>query len=165
MLPDRALCLSTVTSIINAPIEKINIADWLFTLPDPEYQRCAHAHIAAGTTTTDDGRPMMVTTEMVSDVMIQHWVAEVREPGHCRMVSISDAITAGGRTKVQAVWELSAKKIDDRTCEYRNTLSAAATDEFLAFIQKNGITMEQAKAPRQAALDLHNRKRHPTTPR
>jgi hypothetical protein len=61
-----------------------------------------------------------------------------------------------GRTKVQLVWELSAKKIDDHTCEYSHHIHASATDEFLTFIQKNGITFEQARAARQQASDSHN---------
>jgi hypothetical protein len=61
-----------------------------------------------------------------------------------------------GRTKVQLVWELSAKKIDDHACEYSNHIHASATDEFLTFIQKNGITFEQARAARQQASDSHN---------
>jgi hypothetical protein len=59
------------------------------------------------------------------------------------------------------VWELSAKKIDDHTCQYSNHIHASATDKFLAFIKKNGITLEQAKAARQAASDAHN---HEETP-
>jgi hypothetical protein len=51
MTTDSTLSLSTVTHIIKAPLEKVNIADWLFNLPDAEYQRCSHAHIAAGHTT------------------------------------------------------------------------------------------------------------------
>ncbi len=47
MSEDRSLSNSTVTAIIRTPIEKVNIADWLFTLPDAEYQRCSRAHIAA----------------------------------------------------------------------------------------------------------------------
>jgi len=41
MTTDHTLSLSTVTHIINAPIEKVDIADWLFNLPDAEYQRCS----------------------------------------------------------------------------------------------------------------------------
>jgi hypothetical protein len=37
---DRTLSKSTVAHIINAPLEKVDIADWLFNLPDAEYQRC-----------------------------------------------------------------------------------------------------------------------------
>jgi hypothetical protein len=36
MSEDRTLSLSTVTAVINAPFEKVNIADWLITLPDAE---------------------------------------------------------------------------------------------------------------------------------
>src|SRR5690349_11818034 len=63
--------------------------------------------------------------------MVQHFVAQVQEPHLCRLVSISDAITTEGRTKVHLVWELSVKKIDDHTCEYSNHIHASATDEFL----------------------------------
>ena len=131
MTSDRTLSISTVTHTINAPLEKVDIADWLFNLPDAEYQRCSRAHIGAGTTTSDDGRPMTINVETIGDaLMVQHFVSEVRESKYCRLVSISDAITPKGRTKVQVVWELSAKKINDHTCEYSNHIHARATDEF-----------------------------------
>jgi hypothetical protein len=44
MTSDRTLSISTVTHIINAPLENVDIADWLFNLPDAEYQRCSHTH-------------------------------------------------------------------------------------------------------------------------
>ena len=162
MSNDRTLVLSTVTATIRAPIEKVDIADWLFNLADAEYQRCSPAHLAAGTTTTDDGRPMSINVEAIGDALIiEHYVAEVREPHLCRMVSISDFITASGRTKVRVEWELSVKPIDRGHCEYSNHVHAAATDEFLAFLEKNGITFEQARAANQAVADSHNREETP----
>jgi len=90
---------------------------------------------------------MSINVETIGDAfMIQHYVAEVRGPQLCRMVSISDAITARGRPKVQVVWELRARKIDNQTCEYSNHIHATATDEFLESIEKNGIALEQARA-------------------
>jgi NADPH-dependent 2,4-dienoyl-CoA reductase/sulfur reductase-like enzyme len=84
------------------------------TLPDAEYQRCSHTHIAAGTSTTDEGRTMSINVETIGDaVIVQHHVAEVKEAALCRMVSISDAISKNGRTKVKVEWVLSARKIDD----------------------------------------------------
>jgi hypothetical protein len=162
MIGDRTLSISTVTHIINAPLEKVDIADWLFNLPDAEYQRCSPAHIAAGHTISDDGRPMSINVESIGEaIMVQHFVAEVLKPHFCRLTSISDAITTKGHTKVQLVWELNAKKIDDHTCEYSNHIHASATDEFLTFIEKNGVTFEQARAARQQASDSHN---HQETP-
>lgn len=162
MTNDRSLSNSTVTAIMHVPIEKVNIADWLFTLPDAEYQRCSHAHIAAGTTNTDDGRPMSINVETIGDALIvQHYIAEAKEPALCRMVSISDAINKNGRTKVKVEWTLSARKIDDQTTEYSNHIHASATDEFMAFIEEHGVTLEQAAAARQAASDAHNREETP----
>ena len=64
MNSDRTLSLSTVTHIINAPLEQVDISDWLFNLSDAEYQRCSHLHayIGASITTSDDGRPMKSTS-------------------------------------------------------------------------------------------------------
>ena len=59
ILTDKVLVESEKTATIHAPVERVDIADWLLHVPDAEYQRCAPPdHIAAGTTTTDDGRPM-----------------------------------------------------------------------------------------------------------
>jgi hypothetical protein len=59
VLTGKILSQAAFTATIDAPIGKIDIADWLRTLPDSEYQRCAPPdHKAAGYTTTDDGRPM-----------------------------------------------------------------------------------------------------------
>jgi hypothetical protein len=57
-------------------------------------------------------------------LMIQHYVAEIATPTLCRMVSTSDAFTPNGRTRVQLIWTLSAKRIDDRTSEYTNSVVA-----------------------------------------
>src|ERR1700684_3959389 len=132
MSEDRKLSLSTVTAVINAPFEKVNIADWLFNLPDAEYQRCAHAHLAAGSSTADDGRPMSINVETIGDALVvQHYRAEIHERHFCRMVSISDSISPPGRTKLQVVWELSVKKIDEHTCEYTNHIYSTALDQTL----------------------------------
>jgi hypothetical protein len=162
MTDDRTLSLSTVSAIINAPIENVDIADWLFHLPDPEYQRCSRAHIAAGATTTDDGRPMSINVEMIGDAfVVQHYVGEVRELHFCRMVSISDSISPAGRTKLHVVWELSVRKVDDQTCEFTNHIHSTAIDQTLTFLDEHGIPFEQARATRQQASHAHNQEETP----
>jgi putative intracellular protease/amidase len=157
MAEDLTLSLSTATAIVHVPIEKVNIADWLLHLPDAEYQRCSHAHIAAGSSTSDDGRPMSINVETIGDAfVVQHYVAELREPHFCRMVSISDSISPAGRTKLQVVWELSVKKIDERTCEYTNRIHSTANDQTLAFLKEHNIPLESARAARQQASHAHN---------
>jgi len=160
--PANALSHSVVKATINAPIEKVNIADWLFNLPDAEYQKCSVNHIAAGFTRTYDGQPMSINVEMIGDAMvIQHYVATEYRPDYCRMLSVSDVFGKSGHSKVQVLWELKAKAIDADTCEYTNEIHATATPEFLAFIEEHSVTLAQAAAFRQAASDLHN---HEETP-
>src|SRR5271154_3057429 len=162
MTEDRTLSLSTVTAIIQAPIEKVNVSDWLLHLPDAEYQRCSHAHIAGASSTSDDGRPMSINVETIGDAfVVQHYVAEIQEPHFCRMVSISDSISPAGRTKLQVVWELSVKMIDEHTCEYTNHIHSTATDQTLAFFKEHGIPFEKAHAVRQQASHAHNQEETP----
>jgi hypothetical protein len=162
MTDDRTLSLSTVSGIINAPIDKVDITDWLFHLPDAEYQRCSQAHIAAGTTTTDDGRLMSINVETIGDAfVVQHYVGEVCEPHFCRMVSISDSISSAGRNKLQVVWELSVRKVDDQTCEFSNRIHSSAIGQTLAFLAEHGIPFEQARTTRQQASHAHNQEETP----
>ena len=163
MMTDRILSHSSFSYIIDVPIERIDISDWLFNLPEAEYQRCCPPdHIAAGATSTDNGCRMSINVEMIgTTLMIQHYVGEITEPRLCRMVSLSDAISANGRTKVHVLWELSVKPIGSTRCEYTNSVTATPTEEFLAFIKRHGISFEQAAAARQAAGDDHNRRETP----
>jgi hypothetical protein len=157
MSEERTLSLSTVTAIIQAPIAQINIADWLLHLSDAEYQRCSHAHIAAGNSTSDDGQPLSINVETIGDALVvQHYVAAIVEPHFCRMASLSDSISPAGRTKLRVVWELSVKAIDEDTCEYTNHIHATATDETLAFFKDHNIPFEKARAGRQLASHAHN---------
>jgi hypothetical protein len=162
MTDDRTLSLSSVSATINAPLAKVDIADWLFHLLDAEYQRCSHAHIAAGTTTTDDGRPMSINVETIGDAfVVQHYVGEVHEPHLCRMISISDSISPARRTKLQVIWELSVRRIDDQICEFTNHIHSSAIDQTLAFLDEHGIPFEQARAARQQASHAHNQEETP----
>jgi hypothetical protein len=154
---------SSFSHKIAVPIEKVDIADWLFSLPEAEYQRCCPPdHVAAGSTTTDDGRPMSICVEMIGQtLMVQNYVGEIVEKTHCHMVSISDAFTPNGRTTVQVTWDLSVKKIDADTCEYTNSVVAHPTEEFMAFIKAHSVTFEDAAAARQRDGGDHNRRETP----
>ncbi|MGN6417453.1 MAG: hypothetical protein ACTHMC_08180 [Pseudobacter sp.] len=160
--PENALSHSVVTALINAPIEKVNIADWLLNLPDAEYQRCSTQHLGAGISSTYEGTPVSINVETIGDaLMVQHYVAVVHRADYCRMLSVSDSITKNGRTKVQVLWELKATKIDDKTCLYTNEIHATATPEMLGYIQEHGIDLKDAAAARQAASDAHNHEEAP----
>ena len=105
---------------------------------------------------------MSINVEMIGKtLMIQHYVAEVATPALCRMVSVSDAFTPNGRTRVQVIWTLSVKRINDQTCEYTNSVLAHPTAEFMDFIAQHNIRFEDAAAARQHDGGDHNRRETP----
>src|SRR5262245_38627676 len=160
ILTDMGLVNSEKTSTIHAPLERVDIADWLLHLPDAEYQRCAPPdHIAAGTTTTDDGQPMSINVEVIGgSLMVQHYVAEEHEPHHCRMVSLSDVQTPAGWTKIRVIWDLSVTAMNSASCRYHNQVLSTPQPAFLEKLKFARISFENAVADRQAASDDHNRR-------
>ena len=158
ILTDMVLVESEKTATIHAPVERVDIADWLLHLPDAEYQRCAPPdHIAAGTTTTDDGRPMSINVEVIGGtLMVQHYVADVHEPHHCRMVSLSDVETPAGWTKIQVIWDLSVTPLDSGRATFINKVLGRPTRSFLENLKERGIPFEKAVEARKAAVARHN---------
>ncbi|BBY62122.1 hypothetical protein [Mycolicibacterium helvum] len=155
---DLLLARSAFQARINAPVDKVDIGTWLLGIPDAEYQRCAPPdHIAAGYTTTDDGRPMSINVEKVGDsLIIEHYVGEIVEPLHVKMVSISDVFAEDGtRTNMQVTWELTAEP-DGDGLTFTNEVVVRPTDDFLAFLDSAGLTLEQAAAAHATASARHN---------
>jgi hypothetical protein len=159
-LTDIVLVQSERSATIHAPLSQVDIAEWLLNLPDAEYQRCAPPdHIAAGSTITDDGRPMSINVEQIGgSLMVQHYVAEIHQPHHCRMVSLSDLQTPLGWTKIQVIWDLSVAEIDAGTCRYTNQVLSYPTQSFLDVLTAAGQTFGDTALDRQHATDDHNRR-------
>lgn len=63
------LAESTAVAIINAPVEKINVTEWLFTLKDDEYQACSSAHIGGGWSISKDGKRISLNVEQVGETV------------------------------------------------------------------------------------------------
>src|ERR1700744_1413157 len=141
---DLILAYSQETAIVHAPFDKVDIAGWLLNLPDAEYRRCAPPdHIAAGSSTTDDGQPMSINVEEVGgSLVVQHYVAEVHEAHHCHMVSLSDLRTPVGWTKIQVIWDLSVTALDAETCQFTNLVISYPTRAFLDALEAAGQTFE-----------------------
>lgn len=159
MILSQAVC----TAAIDAPVEKVDLLEWLRTLPDREYQRCAPGeHKAAGYTVTDDGRAMSVTVEMIgADLFVQHYQYQTAGRHHCRLVSVSDVLAPGGWTTSQLIWELTAEPVDDQTSRCVNAVTGHPTAEFMRFIAGTGQSFEAAAADAQAALSDHVRRETP----
>ncbi|CCK24746.1 hypothetical protein BN159_0367 [Streptomyces davaonensis JCM 4913] len=160
---DLVVTQSVFTATINAPLNKIDIAKWLFALPNAEYRRCAPGdHIACGSTVSDDGQPMSINVEQVGPtLMIQHYIGEITGPHHCRMVSLSDLFTPFGRYDAQVIWDLSVRQVDDDHCEFTNAVTAHPTIRYLAALEEHGVAFGDAIKRSQPAGEDHNRRETP----
>jgi hypothetical protein len=59
------------------------------------------------------------------------------------------------------VWDLRVTKIDERTCEFTNTVHSSATPELREFLARQGIPWEIFKAARKPVSEAHNRQETP----
>ena len=161
-MESNTLVESSFSAIINVPIEKIDIPAWCFSLSEAEYQSCSPAHCSAGVTTAPDGRRMSINVEVLGgSPMVQHYVEEIAEPHHLRLVSASDVFSPTGRIKVGVIWDLSVKKIDDNTCEFTNTVHSTFTPELLDALAKQGIPRDVFQSARKPISEAHNRQETP----
>ena len=161
-MEDLTLVDSSVSAIVNAPFESVDIPSWCFTLPESEYQRCSPAHCSAGATTAPDGRRMSINVEILGgSLIVEHYVEEIGERDHLRLASDSDVFTPTGRTKIGVTWDLRVRKIDDKTCEFTNTVRSSATPELLDFLARQGIPLDIFRAARRPISEAHNRQETP----
>ena len=93
--------------------------------------------------------------------MVQHYVEEIAEPDHLRLVSNSDIFTPTGRIKVGVIWDLSVKKIDGNSCEFTNEVHSSFTPELLDSLAKQGIPREAFQSARRPVSEAHNRQETP----
>jgi hypothetical protein len=161
-MSDHLVVDSSFSAIINAPLDKIDIPKWCFTLPEHEYQRSSPAHVAAGFTTAPDGTRMSINVEVIGgSLMVQHYVEKLSEKDHLILESVSDIFTPTGRTTLNILWELSAKAIDSGRAEFTNHVRSTATKEFVTFLERQGIPFDVFTAQRQPMSIAHNRQETP----
>ena len=161
-MDDNTLVNSSFSATIQAPIEQVDLPKWCFSMSEAEYQSCSPAHVSAGVTTAPDGRRMSINVEVLGgSPMVQHYVEEIAEPHHLRLVSKSDVFTPAGRIKVAVMWDLSVKKIDADTCEFTNQVHSAFTPELLDALARQGIPPDFFRSGRKPVSEAHNQQETP----
>ncbi|MEU9318302.1 hypothetical protein [Streptomyces sp. NPDC048295] len=149
---------STQSVVINVPLESVDLGKWLTRLTDAEYQACAVPdHRAAGWSKNAAGDLVSINVEVVGGALIvQHYVAEILEPHHCRMVSLSETQTPDGWQQLQVVWDLSVTKLDGDRSTFTNKVTSRPTRTFVAYVEAQGIPFEQFAQQRRRAVEGHN---------
>jgi hypothetical protein len=160
--PGDTLVESSFSAVINAPIETVDIPAWCFSLPEAEYQGCSPAHYSAAVTTSPDGRRISINVEVIGgSLIVQHYLEEISEPDHLRLVSDSDVFTPNGRTKLRVTWDLRVVRIDDSSCEFTNMVRSAVTPELIELLTKQGIPVDVFASARKPNSVAHNRQETP----
>ena len=154
----KILTASSFGHLVGAPVERVDVADWLAHLTSSEYRRCGpNAHVAAGVGAAEDGGRLWLQAETIGEVVLVHqYAGELVGARRCRLASISDVFTDLGRTTMHVVWDFSVEPFDEHSCEYVSDLAAIATDEFLAFIDDHGLDFEATAAAYSEAVEEHN---------
>ena len=116
-MEDNTLVKSSFSGTINAPIEKVNIPAWCFTLPEAEYQSCSPAQSGLRIRTFlsakecrrrfRSGRQIRKTDS--GSVMIGNVFARIKSTSHrsCALVAILlalSSICAWSQTQLAAVF-------------------------------------------------------------
>ena len=141
---------STAKAVINAPVERVDIPSWYFSLRDDEYQACSPAHFAGAATMAPDGRRMSLNVEVIGgSLMVQHYVEEI------------DLFTPSGRTKIDVMWDLRVREIDGQSCEFTNTVRSSAPPEMVDFLARQGLAFDAFRAARRPNTEAHNRQETP----
>ena len=96
---------------INHPAERVNLARWISTLSDHDYQACSRAHRAAGTF-REGGTLGMVNVESVGgNLLVQHYRAEKLAANHVVMHSKNTRVYVSHLVPatIEVIWTLEAK--------------------------------------------------------
>lgn len=156
-MEERVIVDSSFSSPINAPLDLIDIPAWCFSLTDHEYQGCSPAHVAAGASTSRDGRRMSINVEVIGGTpMVQHYVEQVAKQHHLVLDSVSDLFITSGRTNILIMWELSVKQISAGKCELTNRVRTRATKHLWDYLARQGIPFEVFCAQRAPISTAHN---------
>ncbi len=117
---------SRAKATINAPIEAINLGDWMFTITSEEYAACSTARQSAAQGVMPNGKRLSINVEVIGgDQMVQHYVEQVAERDHVLGVSpnswlwLSDSLYL----KLGVEWDLTVEKIDDNSCKLTCTVT------------------------------------------
>jgi hypothetical protein len=94
-------------------------------------------------------------------LMVQQYVDEFGQGEHLRLLSISDIFTLTGRTKMVSNWDLNVRKIDDKMCEFTNSVHSSASPELMDFLGKQGIAWGNFKVTRIPVSVAHNQRAAP----
>jgi hypothetical protein len=131
---------ATAKAIVNAPIESINLGEWMFTISSEEYAACAEGHQSAAQGKLVSGKRFSVNLEVVGGMfMVQHYIETVSERDHVVGFSPNSVFWLNDTDYVfsQITWELKVAKLDEKRCELTcSVLSKSENEPFVTALNE-----------------------------
>ena len=114
----------TGTAVLHAPVDRVDLENWLFTLSDAEYQACARGHRAAGTFVQDGVRGTVNVEAIGGHLIVQHYQEVSAKPSRVEMLSKRSRVYLFHLVPatIQVRWTMSATARDAKTSEFRCTV-------------------------------------------
>jgi hypothetical protein len=112
--------------VIDHPADRIDLAQWLSTMSDRDYQACSKGHRAAGTF-REGGTFGMVNVESVGGhLLVQHYIAKEATANHVLMHSMNTRVYVLHvfPSTIEVIWTLGVEPRDSQTAEFTCTVEA-----------------------------------------
>lgn len=142
-------------ALIHAPLEKIDISEWLFGLSSADYAGCAEGHQSAAQGRLPSGKRVSINVEYVAGFfMVQHYIETLSEKDRVRVISPNTLLWLNDKdyVELEITWELAIKKIDTDSCLLTCTvISASANESFI----KASHELNKNSDPSQTPFQLH----------
>lgn len=151
----RQLGEAVAQATILAPIDSINISEWLFGLKSEEYAACATGHQSAAQGRLPSGKRVSMNVEHVAGFfMVQHYIETISEKDRVLVVSPNSILWLDDKKYVllQITWELSLKKLDENSCVL--TCKVISETENEPFIQRVHELTKEVN-PAETPFQLH----------
>jgi hypothetical protein len=113
-------------TVIDQPADRIDLAQWLSTMSDRDYQACSQGHRAAGTF-REGGTFGMVNVESVGGhLLVQHYLAKEATANHVLMHSTNTRVYVLHifPFTIEVIWTLGVERRDSQTAEFTCTVEA-----------------------------------------
>ncbi|MEM9024425.1 MAG: hypothetical protein AAGB22_11820 [Bacteroidota bacterium] len=136
---------STANAIVMAPIDKIDLSTWLFTLKSEEYERCAARHLGCTQSKMMSGKRVMINVEQVAHAfMVQHFMETISEKNRVKVVSPHSVCWPNDlyMTRAAVTWELFLEPLTENTCTLYGNITVRTDDEIYASLIQDSKEVE-----------------------